>query len=77
MAERIQNGDVVLHFKGNRYLVLETEAYWHDDGSRLVVYKTLDTQRVYVRPYWMFLSEVDRKKYPDVKQRFRFEVVEQ
>jgi hypothetical protein len=28
-----------------------------------------------VRPYDMFISKVDKEKYPDVKQEYRFEEI--
>lgn len=51
--------------------------YYHDreiDSENLVIYKTLyDGSGIFARPETMFTSKVDREKYPDVKQKYRFE----
>ena len=76
MYERINPGDTVRHFKGNLYEVLY---FARDSETRedVVVYRALYGERgVWVRPKAMFLSEVDRQKYPDAAQTYRFERVE-
>ncbi|MGN0775547.1 MAG: DUF1653 domain-containing protein [Candidatus Ventricola sp.] len=76
MNERINPGDIVRHFKGNLYEVLY---FARDSETRedVVVYRALYGERgVWVRPKAMFLSEVDRQKYPDAAQTYRFERVE-
>ena len=69
-------GRIYRHFKGNYYLV-EAIAVNSETGEEMVVYRKLyGDGGLWVRPLKMFTEEVDREKYPDADQRFRFELVE-
>ena len=64
------------HFKGDYYLV-EDIAHHSESGETMVVYRKLyGDGGLWVRPLEMFLEEVDREKYPDCKQKYRFELQE-
>lgn len=72
--ESIQN---ISHFKGNNYKVL-CVAMHTETQEMMVVYQALyGDYKYFVRPYEMFVSKVDHDKYPDVKQEYRFELVEE
>ena len=74
MENELKIHGVYRHFKGNLYLV-EDVATHSETGERYVVYRQLyGARELYVRPAEMFLSEVDKDKYPDVKQKYRFEL---
>ena len=72
----VKTNKIYRHFKGNNYLVLHIAKHT-ETGELCVVYKALHGNNgIYVRPYEMFASEVDREKYPDVEQKYRFEEIE-
>jgi len=88
MNDRIKRGDIVRHFKretlndeernANRYLYKVLDFAEHTEtGEMFVIYEALYGEfRTYARPYDMFMSEVDREKYPEIRQKYRFETVQ-
>ncbi len=65
---------VYKHFKGDYYLV-EDIAKDSETKEEMVLYRRLyEDGGLWVRTKEMFLSEVDHEKYPDVKQKYRFEL---
>lgn len=66
--------DKVKHFKGNEYEIV-CFAIDSETLEDVVVYKALYSDKIYVRKLEMFGSLVDSKKYPDVEQKYRFEII--
>ena len=74
MRELVIHG-VYRHFKGKQYFV-EGVAIDSETGEEVVVYRQLYGERkLFVRPKEMFLSEIDREKYPNVAGKYRFELI--
>lgn len=71
-----KEGEIYRHFKGNEYQIVALAEH-SEDSSQMVVYKAMYGEgKCYVRPLDMFMEEVDREKYPDATQKYRFEKVE-
>lgn len=78
------NGEIFKHFKDNYYHII-CVGHHSETEERMVVYERISkddylrdrsikpVMEPCIRPLEMFMSEVDHKKYPDVKQKYRFE----
>ena len=65
------------HFK-NKYYIVEDVAYHSETKEEYVVYRRLyDDNSLWIREKSMFLSPVDKIKYPSVLQKWRFELVDE
>ena len=63
------------HFKGNIYKVLNIAKHT-ETGELLVIYQGVSNeQQIFARPYKMFSSKVDKTKYPNSNQTYRFEKI--
>ena len=80
---KFMQGDKVIHFKyetltdeeknQNKYVYMILGFGTHTETKEVcVIYQSLDTNKIWIRPASMFASEVDHEKYPNIKQKYRF-----
>jgi hypothetical protein len=70
----IKINGIYKHFKGDNYIV-EDIALDSETQKEYVVYRQLyGENKLFIRPIEMFLSLVDKVKYPNAKQTYRFEL---
>lgn len=62
------------HFKGDYYLVVDIGKQSETNEDVVIYRKLYEDGSLQVRPKSMFLSEVDHVKYPEIKQKYRFEL---
>lgn len=71
---KLKINGIYKHFKGDYYLVVDT-AMDSETNREYVIYRSLyGDGKLWIRPLDMFLSEIDRNKYPNIKQKYRFEL---
>ena len=77
----VKSGQKWKHFKEGKIVeVIAVSQDTENTGSFSVVYRCKDednTDKIWNRPYDMFVSEVDHKKYPNATQKYRFELIEE
>ena len=72
---KVKKGETYKHFKGHVYRIIAIGKDSEDTSLKVVYQNVYDENDVWIRDYDMFLSEVDHEKYPDIEQKYRFELV--
>ena len=69
----VRKGQIYRHFKGDIMTIIAVAKH-SENGELMVIYDHNGT--IWARPYEMFISKVDKVKYPDVLQEYRFELID-
>ena len=68
---KLEVGKIYKHFKGMEVKIIAIAKHT-ETLEEMVVYEELNDHQFWVRPMNMFLSKVDKEKYPEVEQEYRF-----
>lgn len=71
----IEIGKTYKHFKGTYHKILMIGKH-SETLEDMVIYNHVDTGQVWVRPYHSFIEKVDKNKYPNVREEYRFECID-
>lgn len=74
MGQELKIKGIYRHFKGNLYLVEDVARHSENDEEYVIYRKLYGDCSLWIRPKEMFLSPVDREKYPKVEQEYRFQL---
>lgn len=72
----ILEGHYYRHFKGNLYKVIGIATHTETEEKMVVYQAQYGKYGLFVRPYQMFIEEIDQQKYPEAIQKHRFELVD-
>lgn len=62
------------HFKGHLYQIICLGKN-SETKEEMVVYQNIQTKEIWIRNKEMFFSKIDKEKYPNVKEEYRFEII--
>jgi hypothetical protein len=69
-------GAIYHHFKDLDYKVIHIGFDSENIDRKLVIYQSITNKKIWVRDFNSFLDKVDKSKYPNIKQTYRFELIE-
>lgn len=72
---KIEKNQIYKHFKGNLYKIINLGVHT-ETGEEMVIYQDINNEKIWVRPLSMFISKIDKTKYPKVKEEYRFTLIE-
>lgn len=75
MEREVEIWAIYRHFTWNQYKVIAVAEHT-ETWEILVIYQALYWEwKIFARPCDMFMSKVDHYKYPEIKQKYRFEKI--
>lgn len=71
----VSPGKYYRHFRGKIYKVIGVALHTETEEPMVVYQAQYGDTKLFVRPLAMFTEELDEKRYPEAKQKFRFELI--